>query len=332
MLGWIKLVRSGVLEPETQQRGIEIIERNTLAQTRLIEDLLDISRVISGKLTLDIRSVSVLSVIEVAMDTVAPAAVAKDIVPERVFEVENEVARGDPDRLQQVVYNLLTNAIKFTSRGGRVAARVRHTDSQIEVIISDTGIGIEPGFLPYLFERFRQEDTSTTRQCQGLGLGLAIARHLIELHGGTIRAESQGKGQGATFTVRLPVGALNREAALETRATIEGTPEGILGQPVKGDLKGLRVLVVEDEPDSRDLLITVLQRYGAVATAAGSAAEALELLDELKPDLLFSDVGMPGEDGYALIQKVRARSPERGGRVPAVALTAYAKAEDRIDV
>ncbi len=330
ILGWARMLNSGRLDQANAGRAIEIIERNARVQAQLIEDLLDISRIISGKLRLDVRSVDLVSVIEAAVDAVRFGAESKGIRIQRVLDSGVELISGDPDRLQQVVWNLLSNAIKFTPKNGGVQVRLEKGASTAEIIVSDTGMGISPEFLPHVFERFRQLDSSSTRKHGGLGLGLAIVSQLVELHGGGIRVESPGKGKGSTFTVSLPLvwAAPVSEDERPRPRVVAASTAGIVDGPV---LEGVRVLVVEDEQDAREVLTIALRQCGAEVMSAGSAAEALEILrGERTPDVLVSDIEMPGEDGYALIRKVRALEEERGGRVPAAALTAYARSEDRM--
>lgn len=327
MIGWTQLLRTRKFDEATAARALETIDRNTKSLAQLIEDVLDVSRIITGKLRLNFHPVELVSVIEAALDTVRPAAEAKDIQIESQLEPSVGRVLGDPNRLQQVVWNLLSNAVKFTPKSGRVQVCLHLDHSHAQISVSDTGQGISPDFLPYVFDRFRQADSSSTRSHGGLGLGLAIVRHLVELHGGTVHAQSPGIKQGATFFVNLQRVAVARGAS---------APEQIQ-PPVKNEvltsnlpsLDGLRVLVVDDEADARELLITTLGQYGAEVTAVATVGEALEALQRLQPNVLVSDIGMPGEDGYALIRQVRALTVEQGGRIPAVALTAYARAEDR---
>ena len=332
ILGWARMLRAGKVSEEATERALETIERNARAQSQLIEDILDVSRIVSGKMRLDTRPVDLASVIQGALDTARPAAEARGVRLQPVLDYEAGTVLGDPDRLQQVVWNLLSNAIKFTPKGGRVQVLLGRADSYVEVVVSDTGRGISPELLPHVFERFRQADAAPDRQHAGLGLGLAIVRHLVELHGGTVRAESAGEGHGATFTVRLPLtivrtpAARGRDAGTQSRPA-SGDPDGFNCPP---ELAGLHVLVVEDEEDSRALISEVLVKCGARVTAVGTAAEALEEVSSTRPDVLVSDIGLPGEDGYSLIRKVRLLPEERGGRTPAAALTAYARAEDRV--
>ncbi|MCG3112917.1 MAG: PAS domain S-box protein [Candidatus Manganitrophus sp. SB1] len=324
--GWARLLQMGELDQETVTSAYETIERNAKAQAQLIDDLLDVSRIIAGKLRLDVRSIELKPVIEAAIETVQTAADAKGItLHSRLDETVGSIS-GDPDRLQQVVWNLLSNAIKFTSTGGRVEVRINRIDSAVQIQVQDTGIGIHPEFIPYVFDRFRQAERVSTRFYGGLGLGLAIVRHLVELHGGTVSAESPGEGKGANFTVTLPLKVLSEESPdpemKRSEETMPPTPAMML--------EGVEVLLVDDEADARELLTLILQRSGARVITVSSAREAIDRLKRKKPDLLVSDIEMPGEDGYSLIRRVRAREAERGeGSVPAVALTAYAGRADR---
>ncbi len=324
ILGWTRMLRSPQLDDERRRRGLETIERSARAQTQLIEDLLDISRIISGKLRLEPRSIDPVDPIDAAFEAVLPTAEAKNVRMTRVLATNAGPIVADPDRLQQVVWNLLTNAVKFTPRGGAVEVRLRRDESSAEITVSDTGQGIPTAFLRHVFELFRQADAEFTRKHGGLGIGLAITRHLVELHGGTIAVESEGEGRGATFIVRLPLGPLRIPSE-----SSEAPPasSGELTCPV--EIEGLRVLIVDDEPDVRELLTVVLERCKVIVFAAASAQEALALLQAHRPHVLVSDIGMPGEDGYALIRQVRALPPEAGGKIPALALTAYARMEDR---
>ena len=329
ILGWAHMLRTGQFDGSSAHKAFETIERNARAQAQLIDDLLDVSRIITGKLRIDVRPVDPNSFIEAAVEAVRPAAEAKGVRVQKVFDTGDGSVSGDPVRLQQVIWNLLANAIKFTPRGGRVQVRLERVNSHVEIAVSDTGSGIAADFLPHVFDRFRQGDGTTTRAQGGLGLGLSIVRHLVELHGGTVRAESEGEGRGSTFTVLLPVAPVYpgeaeapriHPAARETMPAFECVER----------LDGLRVLVVDDEPDTRDLLRAGLGQCGAEVTAVGSSAEALEAIAAGAPDLLISDIGMPGEDGYELIRRVRVLPRDAGGRVPAIALTAYARVEDRM--
>jgi PAS domain S-box-containing protein len=325
MIGWVDMLRAGVLDGPTTARALETVERNMKLQTQLVEDLLDVSRIISGKLRLDVKPVHLVAIIEAAIESVRPAATAKTIEVQTVFEPLTDPVVGDPDRLQQIVWNLLSNAIKFTPQAGRVVVRLERRDEQTELTVRDSGKGISPDFLPFVFDRFRQADSSSTRVYGGLGLGLAIVRHLVELHGGTVSVESAGEGHGATFTVRLPFMPLRTVGALDVHPT---TPPGSL-PATQLNLTGLRVLIVDDSSDERELFTIALERHGAAVTAAASVAEAVKAFEETRPEVIVSDISMPGEDGYDLIRRVRASGVEGGGRTPAVALTAYASAADR---
>ena len=319
ILGWVRLMHSGSLDPATTRRALEIIERNTRLQAQLIEDLLDVSRIISGKLRLDLRPASMSSVVDVAIDSARPTADAKHIQLEFNSTAENDNVLIDQARMQQVVWNLLSNALKFTPEGGTVTISVSCAESALVLRVEDTGAGIGPQFLPHVFDRFRQEDAATTRAHGGLGLGLSIVRHLVELHGGTVRAESDGEGRGSAFVVELPVA---QTPALQK--AYDGAAPSLEDLP---SLAGVRVLVVEDDSDALALVAAVLRRQGAeVATASGTAL-ALEALGQSVPDVLLSDIAMPGSDGYALIRAVRAR-PE-WSRIPAAALTAFVTPSDR---
>ena len=329
ILGWAHILRTRGLGDAEAAKALETIERNARAQAQLIDDLLDVSRIITGKLRIDVQPVDPNFFIEAAVEAVRPAAEAKGVRLQRIMDTGAVTVSGDPVRLQQVVWNLLSNAIKFTPKGGRVQVRLERVNSHIEIGVIDTGAGIAPEFLPYVFDRFRQADQRTSRQHGGLGLGLAIVRHLVELHGGSVRAESPGKGHGSTFTVLLPVAPVYQSVSPEKRvhpAARDTLP--VYECPDRFD--GLQVLVVDDEPDTRELLKAGLGQCGANVTAAGSAAEALEAIVAAVPDLLISDIGMPGEDGYELIRRVRELPAESGGKVPAIALTAYARVEDRM--
>ncbi len=325
ILGWARMLRSGQLDPNGTLRAMEIIERNALAQVQLIEDILDGSRIISGKLHLEIRPLDMTALVRAAIDAVRPAAEGKKI--ELSVVVEPAAARivGDPDRLQQVVWNLANNAIKFTPKGGNVEVRLERTGTSIQLVVKDSGQGIAPDFLAHVFERFRQADGSTTRRHGGLGLGLALVRHLVEAHGGTVRAESEGEGRGAAFIVTLPV-----QAVFAERAASDRPPPLNSASPFHAaNLSGVTVLVVDDEADARDLVATVLRTNGAEVTTASTAERALELLSQTSPMILLSDIGMPGTDGYELIRRVRTLTGVRAAAIPAIALTAYARDEDR---
>ncbi|RKH68756.1 response regulator [Corallococcus llansteffanensis] len=327
MLGWTRMLRSGQLPPEKHARALEAVERNTQVQTQLIEDLLDVSRIITGKLRLEIRSVNPGECIEAALDSVRHAADAKGVTLRSELAPDVDPIHGDADRLQQMVWNLLSNAIKFTPKGGEVVVRLRRAEGCVLIEVEDNGQGIARSYLSQIFERFWQVDGSTTRKHGGLGLGLAIVRHLTELHGGSIEAFSEGEGHGTRFSLKLPLatdaqGKASPPPFLAT-ARLE-TP--VLPVPV---LKGLQVLVVDDEPDARELLTVVLESRGAQVFTAASAREGLEKLRLFRPQVVLSDIGMPGEDGYSLIRRLRALPPDQGGQTPAIALTAFARMEDR---
>jgi PAS domain S-box-containing protein len=324
ILGWTVMLRGGRTDAPTTMRGLEVIERNVRAQAQLIEDLLDVSRIITGKLRVDLRPIELASVVDAGLEPVRPSAEAKEIAVKVDLQAPRARVLGDPDRLQQVVWNLASNAVKFTPKGGHIEVRLRQDDSHVELTVTDSGRGISREFLPYVFERFRQADSTSTRRFGGLGLGLAIVRHLVELHGGTVTATSGGVDQGASFTVRLPLMASEADATREN-GDEEGAPEAA---SLARRLSGLRVAVVDDENDVRDFLSTSLREYGAEVTALASAEEALDALQRQAPDVLVSDVAMPGDDGLALIRRVRALPAERGGLTPAVALTAFARSDD----
>ncbi|HEX8150499.1 MAG TPA: PAS domain-containing protein [Pyrinomonadaceae bacterium] len=329
ILGWAKLLADGQVSEGKAAGAFAAIYRNARAQAQLIDDLLDVSRVITGKLRIEVVPLDLAAVVEAAAAVVRPAAAAKGVALDVRLEAEALNIDGDPARLQQVVWNLLSNAVKFTPAGGSVEARVRRAGSQVEVAVGDTGQGIEPEFLPHVFERFRQADVGTTRRHGGLGLGLAIVRHLVELHGGTVTAESGGEGKGSTFTVRLPVRAARDAGRTAACAGPPARPEAFDAQAAPPTLEGMKVLIVDDDHDARRLLTEVLSRRGAEVSTAASAAEALETLQAWRPDVLLSDIGMPDGDGYELIQRVRELPLERGGGTPAAALTAYAGPGDR---
>ncbi|HYO13988.1 MAG TPA: PAS domain-containing protein [Thermoanaerobaculia bacterium] len=317
IFGWAQLLRAGKLDPATVERGVETIERNARAQKQLIDDLLDVSRIISGKLRLEMQPVEPAGVVEAALETIAPAAQAKGVSLRRRVSRTGLVV-GDPQRLQQVVWNLLSNAVKFTPKGGEVRVSVEALDGHTEITVADTGQGIALEFLPHVFERFRQADPSSTRRHGGLGLGLAIVRQLVELHGGTVRAESPGEGRGATFVVSLPLAVSSEPEERRRTQAADGGSRSV-------SLEGVRVLVVDDEADARDLLGQILSRSNAEVAVAASAAEGLEVLERFQPHVIVSDISMPGQDGYDFIRTLR----KRGHHLPAAALTAFARAEDR---
>jgi signal transduction histidine kinase/CheY-like chemotaxis protein len=328
MLGWTRMLRARALDESQREKALETIERNAVAQTQLIEDLLDVTRITTGKMRLQIGPVRLGQVIEAAVETVKPAAHAKGVAIQTELTPVAHLA-GDAERLQQAVWNLLSNAVKFTPRGGCVSVALRTAGANVEVVVQDSGAGIAPEFLPHIFERFRQADASTTRTHGGLGLGLAIVKHLVELHGGTVDATSMGDGRGTTFTMRLPFVAAHSLTLPTLRASTHGRASNLESREDVPQVEGLRVLVVEDEPDSRNLLVALLEQRDVVVQTASSAAEALARLSTWRPDVILSDVGMPVEDGYSFIQKVRSLPQEQGGGTPAVALTAYARTEDR---
>jgi PAS domain S-box-containing protein len=328
ILGWSQILRTNSLDESNVKKALEIIDRNARSQAQLIEDLLDVSRIITGNLRLDVQSVDLSSVVMTAVDVVRPTAEAKGIRLETIINPQLGLVSGDADRLQQIVWNLLSNAVKFTPEGGLVETRLERDSSHVQVIISDTGQGIAPEFLTHVFDRFRQLDGSTTRRHGGLGLGLAIVRQLVELHGGTVSVESEGEGQGSTFTVKLPL----LQEQIEVAPTIQKdhpTAEIKRALDCQPQIANLRILCVDDEEDSRELLNYVLNSCGAQVKLANSAEEAFRLIKHQGFDVIISDIGMPEEDGLSFIKRVRELPEEQGGNVPAIALTAYARAEDR---
>jgi len=320
ILGWASIVTRGPASEERTAQAIRAIERSARTQARLVDELLDVSRMISGQTRLNLSSVTLNAVVDEALEGVRPAAEAKKLQLVKPIDAPTCTIRGDAGRLQQVVWNLLSNAVRFTSEGGRIEVRLLEVDGQAEIRVTDTGIGIPPEFVPHVFERFRQADSSTTRPYGGLGLGLAIVRHLVEMHGGTVKAESAGEGQGAVFTVRLPIHA-------EVPAIAQRPKPAETGDPATS-LLGRRVLVVDDDPDAREVLRAMLEDAGATVATTASAGETRAIIGRLRPDLLIADIGMPGEDGYSLIRSVRALESDVTGHVPAIALTAHARAED----
>jgi PAS domain S-box-containing protein len=323
--GWARMLQMGQIDEAATPRAFEAIVRNSHVQLQLIDDLLDMSRIMSGKMRLDIRPVDLPRVLEAALDAVRPAAEAKGLRLQPLIDPNAGPVNGDPDRVQQIVWNLLMNAIKFTPKGGRIQVTLQRVNSHLEIVVSDTGVGINRELLPFIFDRFRQGDSGSTRTQGGLGIGLALVRHLTELHGGTVTGESAGEGQGATFRVRLPLAAVSAEAP-----GVHPTALATI-QPYRGpSLRGVRVLVVDDDPDALDLIATILRRAEAEAMPCSSPREALALLHSWKPHVLLSDIEMPGEDGYSLIRKVRALGEPEASRIPAVALTAYGRPEDRV--
>jgi len=320
LLGWSSVLREASQDEKVLTQGLEAIDRNARVQAQLIDDLLDVSRIVSGKLNLDVRPLDISSVARAAISVVRPAADAKGITLEYSAQPGLGAISADSARMQQIIWNLLSNAVKFTPHGGRILVRIDQDGPNARVMVRDTGLGIDSKFLPRVFDRFRQADSSTTRSYGGLGLGLAIVRHLVELHGGTVLAESEGPGKGATFSASFPLLAVRAEAI---------APSGEFNIAEMSSLNGLRVLIVDDEPEARQIITTVIARTGASVQSCTSASEALSKLIEWRPDVLLSDIAMPEEDGYSFIGKVRALPKDKGGETPAAALTAYARDEDR---
>jgi PAS domain S-box-containing protein len=324
VFGWVRMLQSDVLEPAMRRHALDVISRNCRAQLELINDLLDMSRIVTGRVVLKVTTLSLGDVIDAAAEAIRPVAAEKGIGISVEYEPGTPGVIGDPERLQQVLWNLLTNAVKFTERGGHVRIRLFQAGSRVSVCVTDDGIGIDEAVLPHVFERFRQGDSSTTRAHTGLGLGLAIVRHFVELHGGTVRAWSDGPGRGASFTVTLPV------AAVRLSETVPKEPEAAPALTLADvRLKGMRVAVVDDDRDSRELICEVLRFAGATVFTASSAMEALGVLTAERPDVLVSDLGMPGEDGFALIKRIRTLPDAALARMPALALTAYSRAADQ---
>jgi CheY-like chemotaxis protein len=331
ILGWVQVLTTGEIPEAQAHHALEVIEKNAKSQARLIDDILDTSRIITGRLRLDPQPIAVDAVFQAALEVVRPSAEAKRMSLGVSVDDHGSVVFGDAVRLQQVIWNLLSNAVKFTNAGGHVDARLRCTNDQCEISISDTGVGIEPQFLPYVFERFRQADNTSTRRYGGLGLGLAIVRHLVELHGGRVSASSPGPNQGSTFTVTLPLGSplrlpemANRPAESESRPT---APSSVAENGAR--LDRIRVLIVDDDSDTLEMLHYVLRERGASVMTAPSASTAMKTMEQWRPDVVVCDIAMPDQDGYELIAELRSLNAERGGNVPAVALTAYARPEDR---
>ncbi|WP_437809511.1 ATP-binding protein [Sorangium sp. So ce1078] len=326
ILGWSEILLEQSSDDPQTRRGLETITRNARAQAQLIDDLLDMNRIISGKIRLDVQRTDLATVVDAAVDSVRPSAEAKGIRLRKIIDPLAGPVSGDPNRLQQVVWNLLSNAVKFTPKGGKIDVLLERVNSHVEITVHDSGIGISPEFLPQIFERFRQADASTTRRYGGLGLGLSIVKQLVELHGGTIHVESPGEGQGSTFVVSLPLHVVR-----DTPSREHPTSAAAASPPGRGEiaLSGIKVLVVEDEPDARDLMKQVLDRSKAHVIAASSAMEGLRLLKSERPDVVISDIGMPEKDGYQFMHEVRSLPPSEGGRIPAIALTAFARSEDR---
>jgi CheY-like chemotaxis protein len=326
VLGWARILRTreGV-DRVLLDRALEVIERNAAAQARMIDDMLDMSRIVAGKLRIEMQPVDLAEVITAAIDVVMPAATVKHLTIQTEIDPHALPVMGDPDRLQQVVWNLLSNASKFTPAGGTITVRLDGNKSRTRITVSDTGQGISPEFMPHVFERFRQNDASSTRRQGGLGLGLALVRELVDLHGGVVRAASAGLNQGSTFTIDLPTSVSEEVLAIES--------DGIRARTGRSaSLGGVRVLVVDDESDARELMIAALTQAGAEVTAVASSLDAVAAIESAAPDLLphviVSDIGMPGEDGYSLMRQVRALQPARGGRIPAITVTSYASHED----
>lgn len=333
ILGWARILKNEKTDSRILKKGLETIQRNARMQTQLIEDILDFSRIISGRLRLEVGKIDLEKIIEDAIDVVTPAANAKNINLQKILDSNAEIS-GDADRIVQVLWNLLTNAVKFTPQGGRVQIRTKRVKSSVEISVSDTGQGISEDYLPYVFERFEQKDKTKTRRHGGLGLGLAITRHLVELHGGTIRAESPGEGYGATFTVRLPVSVVHRNknpADPEIRQHL--LQDETDSQPhIKNRLRGVQILYVDDEADARELISHILTKEGAQVTVAKSVFEAMKKLPETNPDLIISDIEMPSEDGFSLIKKLNAFNQKTPGNIPAIALTAHARPPEGLKV
>lgn len=324
ILGWAQLISQGTMKQEAVQRGLETIERNARVQNKLIEDLLEMSSIISGKIKLDVQRLNLAGIAEAALESVAPAAEAKHIHLIKKIDPDAGFISGDPNRLQQIIWNLLSNAVKFTPREGNIEFIVRRESAHLEITVKDSGIGIKPEFMAYIFDRFRQADSSLTRYHGGLGLGLSIVKQLVALHGGTVHAESAGEGLGASFSVSLPLASIKDrkdKRAPASAATAPGTRYVTLA--------GVKILVIDDELDSLELINEVLTEYEADVITAANAAEGLELLKSRRPDVMISDIGMPGKDGYQLIREVRNLPAAHGGNTPAIALTAFARAEDR---
>jgi PAS domain S-box-containing protein len=328
IIGYARLLRSGSVRSDRAQPAIEIIERNAAALTHLVEDLLDVSRIISGKVRLNIQPVDLPTVVRAAVDSIRPAADAKQLRVQVTTDPDAAPIAGDPDRLQQIVWNLVSNSVKFTPKAGRIQVRLERIDSHVDITVSDTGVGISPDVLPHVFERFRQGDSATTRQFGGLGLGLAIVRHLVELHGGTVHATSSGADQGSTFRVRLPLMIVHHQSAVDERRR-HASSSRILA-PTPGKLSGVHVLAVDDDGDALSLVREVLEIAGARVTTVDGALAALDLVRAVKPSVLVADIGLRELDGYELIRRIRQLDDAQLRSIPAIALTAYARAEDRV--
>lgn len=330
IIGWSHLLRNGRLDKATTERAVETIDRNAKVQAQLIEDILDVSRVITGKLRLRNEPVDIASVINAAIDSVQLAIDSKDLHLEVTLDPSARHTSGDPGRLQQVVWNLLSNAIKFTPTGGRIQIKVKRADANMQLRVSDTGFGISPEFLPFIFDRFRQADGTTTRNHGGLGLGLAIVRHLVELHGGSIKADSAGAAQGATFTITLPLAPQSTTRRNRVTGSLRAKEVSSGHFTSLPSLDGVKVLLVDDDPDTLEVVRIMLDGSRAVVHTAASASEAMEVLEWFSPDVLVSDLAMPVEDGYSLIRKIRALGTSGGYQIPAIALTSYVRVEDRV--
>ena len=333
--GWIQILRKSELNPGLITQGVETIDRNVKAQSQIVDDILDVSRIITGKLSLNVTPVDLVETIDAALDSVRLAAQVKEIRLDVAGIEQPAFVAGDPNRLQQIIWNLVSNAIKFTSRDGTVSIRLVRSESQVELVVGDTGKGISPEFLPFVFDRFRQADSTSTRPHAGLGLGLAIVRYLVEMHGGTVQASSAGVGHGATFTVRLPVLAMHNPAPPEVHPSPPVTAEEVLTEENEAmpgprpDIRGIRILIVDDDADARVMLQILLSQLGAEVRISSSTQAALQQFALWSPDVLVSDIGMPNEDGYSLIKQIRARGVESGGQIPAIALTGYTRPEDQ---
>jgi signal transduction histidine kinase/CheY-like chemotaxis protein len=328
ILGYARLLQTGMMKAEKRAHAIHTVERNATSLTQLVEDILDVSRIISGRIRLNIQPVDLPDVVSNAVETVQPAADAKQIRVQTILDPRAAPISGDPDRLQQIVWNLVSNAVKFTPKHGVVQVRLERVNSHVEIVVSDTGIGIAPDFLPHIFERFRQADSGTTREHAGIGLGLAIVRHLIELHGGTIHAASGGRDKGSTFRVRLPVMSVHHDVSAERRVHPTTNLAGTV-TPLP-DLAGVSVLAVDDDADARSLVSETLESRGARVVAVESAEEALATLERQRPDVVVADIGMAHSDGFDLIRRIRQSDDPGLREIPAAALTAYARAEDRM--
>lgn len=319
------MLKTGKIKGDEQQHALDTIYRNARSQSQLIDDLLDTSRLITGNLSLNISPTSVIPIIKSALDVVRPMAEAKEVILTEKYDSEIDTLTCDPHRLQQMIWNLLTNAVKFTPQQGTVEIRLERTEDFVKIVVSDTGQGIAPDFLPYVFDRFSQADSSSTRKHNGLGLGLAIVRHLAELHGGTISADSDGKDKGASFILTLPSSTIVKTHSEPLPAESNGSKSNAIANP---ELSGVRVLIVDDDVDTCDMLTYVLTHWGAETKSSASVAEALTRVTEWHPNILLTDINMPGEDGYELINQLRALSLEKGSNIPAIALTAMARPED----